>query len=68
MDHENFKAFAVGVHVSEVESIAVACTCAQYFYAVMVKDGRSVDNFVKAVAVTVADCQRVGAFAIEALA
>ena len=66
--HENLEALAGGIEIAEVEGVAVAEAGAVEQRTVVVDAGRAVDNLVAAVAVNVADGERVGAFAVGSLA
>ncbi len=66
MHHEYLEAFAVGVEVTQVEGVAMACSCAPRGFAVIVESCCSKYDFVTSVGINVTDGERVGSFAIKA--
>ena len=65
--HEHLQAGMLGVEIAQVQGVAVASACAVEQRAVVVYGSGAIDDLVKSVAVTVADGERVGTLAIEAL-
>ena len=68
MRHEYLQSFTVRKHVGEMKRIAVTGSSPIEERSVMIDTCSSVDYFIKAVAVNVADCQRVSAFTVCAFA